>query len=73
VTAPSSRSVRVALLLAALLVAGGVLALRSHLAWEQLCTLARRELPKVVGADIGIGRCEVDPAARTVRLGGVSV
>lgn len=72
-TAPSSFKVRVALLLSALAVAGAVLALRSHLAWEQVCTLARRELPKALGAEVGIGRCEVDPAGRTVRFGGVSV
>jgi translocation and assembly module TamB len=73
VTAPSSRKVRVALLLGALVVVGAVLALRSQVAWDQVCTLARRELPKVLGAEVGIGRCEVDPGARTVRFGGVSV
>jgi translocation and assembly module TamB len=70
---PSSFKVRVALLLSALVVAGAVLGLRSHVAWDEVCTLARRELPKALGAEVGIGRCEVDPAARTVRFGGVSV
>jgi translocation and assembly module TamB len=69
----SSRKVGLALLLGALAVVGAVLALRTHVAWEQVCTLARRELPKALGAEVGIGRCEVDPASRTVRLGGVSV
>src|SRR5271169_189722 len=50
-----------------------MLALRTQVAWDQLCTLARRELPKALGAEVGIGRCEVDAAARTVRFGGVSV
>ncbi len=70
---PSSFKVRVAVLLCALAVAGAVLALRSHVAWDEVCTLARRELPRVLGAEVGIGRCEVDPAARIVRFGGVSV
>jgi translocation and assembly module TamB len=73
VTTPGSRKVLVALALGGLAVVGVVLALRSHVAWEQVCTLARRELPKALGAEVGIGRCEVDPAARTVRLGGVAV
>jgi translocation and assembly module TamB len=73
VTAPGSRKLRIALLLGVLVVAALVLALRSHVVWEQLCTVARRELPKVLGAEVGIGRCEVDPAGRTIRLGGVSV
>jgi translocation and assembly module TamB len=73
VTALSSRSVRIALLLGALVVVGALLALRSQTAWDQLCTLARRELPKALGAEVGIGRCEVDPGSRTVRLGGVSI
>jgi translocation and assembly module TamB len=73
VTAPSSRKVRLALLLGALAVVAAVFLLRTHVAWEQVCTLARRELPKALGAEVGIGRCEVDPTSRTVRLGGVSV
>jgi len=73
VTAPSSFKVRVALLLGLLTVAGAVLALRSHVAWDEVCTLARRELPRALGAEVGIGRCEVDPGGRTVRFGGVAV
>jgi translocation and assembly module TamB len=73
VNSPPSRKIGIALLLGVLLLAGGVLVLRSRVAWEHLCTLARREVPRLVGADVGIGRCEVDPAARKVILGGVSV
>ena len=72
-TVPGSRKVAIVVLLGVLAVVGAVLALRTHVAWEQVCTLARRELPKALGAEVGIGRCEVDPASRTVRLGGVSV
>jgi translocation and assembly module TamB len=72
-TVPGSRKVAIVALLGVLAVVGAVLALRTHVAWEQVCTLARRELPKALGAEVGIGRCEVDPASRSVRLGGVSV
>ncbi len=72
-TAPGYRRLLVALVLVALAAAGLMLGLRSQVAWDQLCTLARRELPKALGAEVGIGRCEVDAAARTVRFGGVAV
>src|SRR5215469_12036548 len=57
------------------LVAGGLTFLmvgRSRFAWDQACTLARRQLPGLLGADVGLGRCEVDPSARTSRLPGLS-
>ncbi|HEY1334878.1 MAG TPA: hypothetical protein VGF31_11530, partial [Myxococcaceae bacterium] len=63
----------VGLLLA--LVAGGLTFLavgRSRFAWDRACTLARRQLPGLLGADVGLGRCEVDPAGRTVRIYGLS-
>lgn len=39
---------------------------RSRLAWDQACALARRQLPALLGAEVGLGRCEVDPTQRTV-------
>jgi len=73
VKTPRTRKVGIALLLGLLALAGGVFAARSRVAWDQLCTLARRELPHLVGAEVGIGRCEVNPAARSLTLSGVSV
>ena len=55
------RLLGVALLLA--LVAGALTFLvvgRTRLAWDRACTLARRQLPGLLGADVGLGRCEVD-------------
>ncbi len=57
------------------LVAGGLTFLfvgRSRLAWDRACTLARRQLPGLLGADVGLGRCEVDPAGRSIRIYGLS-
>ena len=57
------------------LVAGGVTVLlvgRSRFAWDKACTLARRQLPGLLGADVGLGRCEVDPAGRSIRIYGLS-
>ena len=73
--APSRRRriLGAALLLA--LAAGGLTTLvvgRSKLAWDRACTLARRQLPGLLGADVGLGRCEVDPAGRTLRIYGLS-
>jgi translocation and assembly module TamB len=70
---PRRRLLAVGLLLA--LVAGGLTFLvvgRSRFAWDQACTLARRQLPGLLGADVGLGRCEVDPAGRTLRIYGLS-
>jgi len=58
------------------LAAGGLTFLlvgRSRFAWDRACTLARRELPGLLGAEVGLGRCEVDPAGRTIRIYGLSV
>jgi len=54
-------------------VVGMVLALRSRVAWEEACTLARRRLPQMLGMEVGIGRCELDPVRQAVRLYGLSV
>jgi len=67
------RLLGVGLLLA--LVAGGFTFLavgRSKFAWDRACTLARRQLPGLLGADVGLGRCEVDPAGRILRIYGLS-
>ena len=45
---------------------------RSRMAWDQACAIARRQLPALLGAEVGLGRCEVDPAQRTVRIYGLS-
>src|SRR5215813_4057468 len=45
---------------------------RSRFAWDRACTLARRQLPDLLGAEVGLGRCEVDPAGRTLRIFGLS-
>lgn len=66
------RKRRIALGLAVLFVLGGVLLLRTQRAWEGACTAARRELPKALGMEVGIGRCEIEPLTQAVRLYGVS-
>ncbi|MBX5482725.1 MAG: translocation/assembly module TamB [Myxococcaceae bacterium] len=47
--------------------------LRTRFAAESACTLARRELPSLLGMDVGIGACALDPVTQTVRLTGVSL
>jgi len=67
------RTVGLVLLLA--LLAGGLAVLlvgRSRLAWDRACTIARRQLPGLLDAEVGLGRCEVDPAGRTLRIYGLS-
>ncbi|MGZ6077271.1 MAG: hypothetical protein ACXWK6_05655, partial [Myxococcaceae bacterium] len=57
------------------LVVGGLTFLvvgRSSFAWDKTCTLARRQLPGLLGADVGLGRCEVDPTGRSIRIYGLS-
>lgn len=58
--------------LAALAFAGTVLAFRTPAAWDEACTLARRNLPGLLGMDVGIGRCEIDPITQSLRLYGLS-
>src|SRR6516225_8177101 len=56
-------------------VAGGLTVLmvgRSLFAWDRAGALARRQLPGLLGADVGLGRCEVDPAGRILRIYGLS-
>ncbi len=63
---------RIFIVLAVLAFVGTVLALRTPAAWEQACTLARRNLPGLVNMDVGVGRCEIDPITQSVRLYGLS-
>ena len=56
-----------------LLVSGSVLLLRMQASWDAACTLARRHLPDVLGLDVGIGRCELDPLGSRVRIHGFSL
>src|SRR5678816_1288851 len=72
---PSRRRRFLAVGLLVALVAGALTFLavgRSRFAWDQACTLARRQLPGLLGADVGLGRCEVDPTGRTLRIYGLS-
>jgi translocation and assembly module TamB len=55
------------------LVLGTVLLLRTRTAWDELCTQARRQLPALLGLEVGIGQCEVDPLGQRLLLRGVSV
>jgi translocation and assembly module TamB len=55
------------------LVLGTVLFLRTRIAWDGLCTQARRQLPTLLGLEVGIGQCEVDPLGQRLILRGVSV
>jgi translocation and assembly module TamB len=61
------------LLIALLLLGAAVIWLRSEAGAGDLCTLARRQLPALLGLDVGIGRCELDPLTRTVTLHGLSL
>lgn len=49
-----------------------LLVLRTRWAWDEACTQARRRLPEILGMEVGIGRCEIDPLRQSVRLFGVS-
>lgn len=64
---------RKALLGLLLVMAGALAALRSPVTWEVACTLARRHLPDVLGLDVGIGQCELDPLGQKVIVRGVSL
>ncbi|XXF76618.1 translocation/assembly module TamB [Myxococcaceae bacterium GXIMD 01537] len=64
---------RKALLGLLLLIVGAVLALRWPVTWDAACTLARRHLPDVLGLDVGIGQCELDPLGQKVIVRGFSL
>src|SRR5262245_8758810 len=74
-SSPSRRRRLLAVGLLVALVAGGLTFLavgRSRFAWDQAGTLARRQPPCLRGAAVGLGRCEVDPTGRTLRIYGLS-
>ena len=56
-----------------LVLSGCILLLRMQASWELACTLARRNLPDVLGLDVGIGRCELDPLGSRVLVHGFSL
>lgn len=56
-----------------LLLVGAVFALRTAMAWETACTLARRNLPELLGLEVGIGQCELDPLGQKLILRGLSL
>ncbi len=49
------------------------MALRTSVAWDTACTLARRNLPDLLGLDVGIGQCELDPLGQKVIIRGLSL
>lgn len=46
--------------------------LRTRFAWDKSCELARAQLPGLLGLDVGILSCEVDPLTQSVVLHDVS-
>jgi translocation and assembly module TamB len=67
------QSARRALLVIVLLLVGTVFGMRTRLAWDTACTLARRHLPDLIGLDVGIGQCELDPLGQKVIVRGFSL
>jgi translocation and assembly module TamB len=67
------QNARRALLVMALLLVGAVLVLRTRVAWDTACMLARRNLPDVIGLEVGIGHCELDPLGQKVIVRGFSL
>jgi translocation and assembly module TamB len=57
----------------AVLLVAAVWALSTPTAWENACTLARRNLPDLLGLDVGIGQCELDPLGQKVIIRGLSL
>ncbi|MFP2912014.1 translocation/assembly module TamB, partial [Pyxidicoccus sp. 3LFB2] len=72
-SSPSRNGPRRALLLVLLVLSGSILLLRMQASWDLACTLARRHLPDVLGLDVGIGRCELDPLGSRVVVHGFSL
>lgn len=60
-------------LLVPVLIVGTVLVLRTRTAWDGLCTQARRQLPTLLGLEVGIEQCEVDPLGQRLTLRGLSL
>jgi translocation and assembly module TamB len=50
------------------LIAGPLIVLRTRWAWNEACSLARQQLPKVLHLDLAIARCEIDPLTQGMKL-----
>src|SRR5438093_10034865 len=66
------RTFRKVLFIVALALCVVVLLLRTQFAWDNACALARRELPALLGLEVGINSCEIDPLTQKVTLRGLS-
>jgi translocation and assembly module TamB len=64
---PRRSLLRFALVLLLLLTATAAF-LRTQFAWREACTQARKRLPGLLGMQVEIGRCEIDPLSQDVRL-----
>jgi translocation and assembly module TamB len=73
VATQSRQGARKALGVIVLLMAGMIMALRTSWAWDTACTLARRSLPDLLGLDVGIGQCELDPLGQKIVVRGLSL
>ncbi len=62
-----------ALVVIAVLFGVAIWALRTPVAWDTACTLARRNLPDLLGLEVGIGQCELDPLGQKVIIRGLSL
>ncbi len=72
-TSRSRKGTRKLWLLVLLAFAGGLALLRLPATWEVACTFARRTLPDVLGLDVGVGRCELDPLGSRLVIHGFSL
>ena len=48
------------------LIVGPLVVLRTRWAWSEACSLARKELPKILHLDLAIARCEIDPLTQGI-------
>ena len=60
-------------LIALLSLVGTVAFLRTRVAWDSACELARTQLPKALNAEVDIGACELNPLRRSVVLKDLSI
>ena len=60
------------LFLGALAICAAVLALRTQFAADAACTAIRRQLPALLGVDLGVNSCQLDPLSQSVTLKGLS-
>ena len=73
VATQSRQGARRALVVFILLMVGMIMVLRTSWAWDTACTLARRNLPDILGLDVGIGHCELDPLRQKIVVRGLSL